>query len=305
MKAAVYTAYGPPEVLSIKEIEKPVPRDKEILVKILATTAHIGDSRMRALNIPKGQKLLARLYLGIWKPRRKVLGMELAGIVEEVGKKVTRFKPGDEVFALTVRAGLGAYAEYKCLAEKGHVALKPTNLSFSESAAVPCGAVTALGHMKKAKIKKGDSVLIYGASGSVGSYAVQIAKHFGAEVTGVCSGANTDLVKSLGAKKVIDYTKEDFTQSGDKYDVVFDAVAKFSPVEAKKVLKKGGSYHNVHGSSSGKTFDKLLEVKNIIEQGVLKPLIDKSYSLDNIVEAHRYIDKEHKKGHVIITVNPD
>lgn len=303
MKAIVCTKYGPPEVLQIKEVTKPVPQDNELLVKVQATTAHIGDTRMRSFNVPRSQWLFARLYLGIRKPRRTILGMELAGDVEAVGKNVTKFKVGDPIFASTMGAGFGGYAEYKCLPEDGILAIKPANISYEEAATLPTGAVTALRCLRKANIQPGQTVLIYGASGSVGTFSVQLAKQFGAEVTAVCSTSNIALVKSLGADHVIDYTQEDFTQSGERYDVVFDAVAKVRPSQSKKVLKKTGTYLNVHTSSNGsEKLEDLIYLKELLEAGKLKPVIDRCYPMEQIVEAHRYVEKGHKKGHVIINV---
>jgi NADPH:quinone reductase-like Zn-dependent oxidoreductase len=322
MKAVVCMRYGPPEVLHIMEVDKPIPRDNEILVKVRATTVAVADSRIRAFRVPSGAWIPARLALGITKPRKGILGVELAGDVEAVGKDVKRFKEGDAIFASTL-SNMGGHAEYVCIAESGPVAVKPADLSYEYAAALPIGGRTAVYFLKKGGIRAGQRVLVYGASGSVGTYAVQMARHFGASVTAVCSAANFDLVKSLGADEVIDYKAGNFEQQLTAYDVIFLAIDELPFAICKRHLKEAGVYINVTlpipglamiwtsfttqqkiiaGNVPPETAEEMMELKAFAEAGILKPVIDKVYTLDQIVEANRYVDQGHKKGNVVITV---
>jgi NADPH:quinone reductase-like Zn-dependent oxidoreductase len=303
LKAAVYEEFGAPDVVEIRDIEKPKPKTTEVLIKVHASTVSRGDVRMRSLDVPGNivTRFLARLWLGPGKPKRPILGMQLAGEIELVGDDVTKFKVGDQIFASTYGSGFGGHAEYKCIPEDEVIAIKPTNMTYEEAATDPTPGLGAYGLLKKANIKSGQKVLVYGASGSVGTFAVQIAKAFRAEVIGVCSTSNLGLVKSLGATKVIDYTKEDFTQSGTTYDVIFNAVHKIPSSQRKQALNENGLYLSISQQESESTED-LVQLKELIEEGKIKSVIDRTYSLDEIVEAHRYVDTGHKKGNVVITV---
>lgn len=305
MKAIVASQYGTPEVLQLKEVEKPTPKDNEILIKIHATTVTAGDSRMRSFTVPPLFWIPARLTLGITKPKHPIYGMELAGEVEAMGKNVTRFKIGDQVFASTLTENFGGHAAYKCLPEQAMVALKPANLTYEEAAAIPIGATTALRLLRKGNIQRGQKVLIYGASGSVGTYAIQLARFFGAEVTGVCSTANLGMVKSLGADHVIDYSKEDFSSREERYDTIFDTVGKLPKAQAAKMLTPNGTFVTMARLDSKENLENLHFIKGLFETGKLKVIIDRRYSLEQIAEAHRYVDAGHKKGNVVITVAHD
>lgn len=320
MKAVISTAYGAPEVLQLAEIAKPSPRNKEMLIKIHATAVSSGDVRLR-----KADPFIIRLFFGLTKPKNPVLGYVIAGKIEAIGKDVERFKVGDEVYA-TTGMSMGAYAEYVCLGENGVIALKPSNMTFEEAASIPFGGNTALYFLRKANIQTGQNVLIYGASGAIGTAAVQLAKHFGAHVTAVCSGANLELVRSLGADEAIDYTKEDFTNNGKSYDVIFETVGKISFVAGIKSLTKNGTYlaaaagvnemrqglcasimsrRKIFSGVMNETGDDLVFFRELIETGKFKPVIDRSYPLEQIVQAHRYVDTGHKKGNVVVTIGHD
>ncbi len=327
MKAIIWTKYGPPEVLQLQEVEKPAPKDNEILIKIFATSVSSGDVRMRSFeSIPPLPWLPFRLAVGLFKPRKKIMGFALAGEVESVGKDVKLFKPGDQVFG-SAGFGGGTYAQYITMPEKSVLALKSADMTYEEAAAISFGGMTVLHFLRKGKIQAGNKVLIYGASGSLGTYAVQLAKHFGAEVTGVSSAANLELVRSLGADHVIDYTKEDFSQSGETYDIIFDTVG-MSPFSGSvRSLNKKGYYlravhmtlspilqglwtsltsgKNVIGGVASEKSEDLVFLRELIETGKLKPVIDRTYPLEEMAEAHRYVDTGRKKGNVVITVGHD
>jgi NADPH:quinone reductase-like Zn-dependent oxidoreductase len=319
MKAAVTTSYGPPEVVQIQYVDKPIPKDNEVLIKIHATTINSGDVRLR-----KPDPALVRLYFGLFKPRLPILGVDIAGIVEATGEKVTRFTEGDEVFATTFECGFGAHAEYKCMPENGLIVSKPGNATFEESAAIFFGGHTSLHFLRKGRIRVGQKVLIYGASGALGTYGVQLARYFGCEVTGVCSSANVELVKSLGADHVFDYTKEDFSKSNIKYDIIYDTVGKSPFMKSANALTPKGYYlRAVHlslrpillglwiGLTSSKKViggvatehkEDMIFLRDLVEEGKIKPVIDRRYSLDEIADAHRYVEQGHKKGNVVISL---
>lgn len=302
MKAIVASKFGGPEVLQLQEVEKPEPKAFEILVKVHATTVTAGDIRMRSLNVPPAFWLPARITLGFTKPKHPIYGMELAGEVEAIGESVTRFKVGEAVFASTLAQNFGAHAEYKCLREDGMVLLKPRNMTFEEAAAVPIGGPTALRLLRKGKIQRGQKVLIYGASGSVGTYAVQIAKSFEAEVTAVCSTENLNMVKALGADRVIDYTREDFSAGGAQYGAIFDAVGKCSKSQAVEALIPGGVFVSVAKLNTKQSREELTFVQKLIEAGKIRAVIDRCYPLEQVIEAHRYAGMGRKAGNVVIQV---
>jgi NADPH:quinone reductase-like Zn-dependent oxidoreductase len=310
MKAMVTIKYGGPEVLHITEREKPTPQENEVLIKIHATTVSVGDIKMRGLDLPSGQKIAARLFLGWSKPKKDILGMEAAGEVEAVGSDVTKFKVGDRVFASTFWDGLGGYSQYKCIPEDSMLATIPEGMSYEQAVPVLGGGVTAAKILDKGNIQVGQKVLIYGASGNVGTYAVQIAKHLGAIVTGVCSTRNLEMVTELGADSVIDYTTTDFTQSSERYDVVFDAVNKMDSSKRKVSLNETGIYLNVDKDSGGVGKSKdhveyLTFLHELMEDGKLKSVIDKTYTFEQIPEAHTYVETGRKRGCIVVTVDHD
>ncbi|MGH2317760.1 NAD(P)-dependent alcohol dehydrogenase [Planococcus sp. SE5232] len=318
MKASVHKTYGPPEVMELREVEKPVPKNDEVLIKVHATTATSGDCKVR-----RADPFAVRFFYGLKKPKIGILGSELSGEVEATGKDVQSFKEGDFVFCGT-GGNLGANAEYVCIKEKGAIAIKPDNMTFEEAASVPFGGTTSLFFLRdKGHIKKGQKVLIYGASGALGTYAVQLAKSYDTEVTAVCSKKNIELVKSLGADYVIDYTQEDFTKSGKSYDLIFDTVGKTTYSKCRKSLKGNGIYlaavaglpqfarmitTSIKGSKKLKVGvasmrkEDLLFLKELIEAGKVKSVIDRSYSLDQVAAAHSYVETGHKRGNVVITL---
>jgi NADPH:quinone reductase-like Zn-dependent oxidoreductase len=302
MRAIICTKYGSPDVLQLKDIAKPSPKDHEIQIKIYATTVTSGDCRVRGSNVPFLYWVPMRLFLGFRKPRNSVLGVELAGEVTAIGKEVKQFKLGDQVYAIN-GLSFGAHAQYICLSEEDPVALKPFNATYEEAAAIPFGGTTALYFLRKGKIKRGLKVLIYGASGAVGTAAVQLAKYFGAEVTGVCSTTNVEFVKLLGAEHVIDYMKEDFTKTSQRYDLILDAVGKVSKGQCQHLLAPNGTYVTVEGQGIARVTAKdLILLKELMEAGEIQAVIDRRYALEQIREAYRYVETGRKRGNVVIRV---
>lgn len=304
MKAVIYTKYGGAEVLQHTRLPIPEPRENEMRVKIHTATITAGDVRLRASDFPPLFWLPARLIFGLFRPKKRILGHEFSGVVEKLGKAVTQFKVGDAVFGTTTMLSSGSHAEYLCVPEtwkQGVVTHKPEALGFKEAAALPVGGMTALYLWKKAKLHSGQQVLVYGASGSVGSFAVQLAKHFGAKVTAVCSTRNQEMVKTLGADTVLDYTRENYTKLPNKFDSVFDAVGKTSSSAAKKVLKVGGSFVSVK-KITFESMEHLLTLSQLAAMGKILPFIDRSYAFKDIIAAHNYVDKGHKRGNVVVEI---
>ena len=307
MRAAVCTAYGPPEVLQIRNVPEPRPRNKEVCIRLATTAVTASDSLVRGLKVRSIYRIVYRVAFGIRAPRKGIMGMIAAGEVESVGRDVTLFKPGDQVFGMDgFRAG--TYAEKVCWPETAAIALRPANLTHDESAALPYGGLIASFFLRRLKVRKGQHLLVYGASGAIGTSAVQLARHLGAEVTGVCSTANLELVRSLGATEVIDYTRDDFTKGGRRYDVIFDAVGKRKSAKAMlnagAALTSGGVSMSVDDAFPRTRKSDLLMVRELAESGAFRPVIDRRFTLDEIVEAHRYVDLGHKKGNVIVTIAP-
>lgn len=302
MKAVVCTKYGPPEVLQLKEVQKPIPRENEICIKVIATSVTASDCIIRGFKVPLKFWIPMGLVIGIRKPRKSILGMVFAGEVDSVGNHVKSYKKGDQVYGFD-RFGFGTYAEYKCISEESLVVKKATNINYEEAAAIPYGGLLALHFLKIANVQSRQKILVYGASGAIGTSAVQLAKYFGAEVTGVCSTSNLELVKSLGADNVIDYTKEDFMKGGELYDLIFNAVGKKKiKLQCEKALTENGKHITVDDDSPKLPIEDLILLNELIEKGHMKAVIDRYYPLEQIVEAHSYVDKGHKKGNVIITV---
>ncbi len=307
MKAVVCTKYGPPDVLQLKEVEVPTPKSNEILVKIFATAVTTSDTIIRGFKVPIGFWLPMSIAIGFSRPRKPILGMVVSGEIEHIGRDVNRFKAGDYVFTFTI-SRFGGYAEFACLPENEVIAIKPASMSFEEAAAIPYGGMLAMHYLKKGNLQRGQRILVYGASGAVGTAAVQLAREIGAEVSGVCREVNFGLVESLGAGELFDYTKEDFTSGNERYDFIFDAVGKrksrgyISKEKCLHSLAPSGKYISVDDGSPKLLVGDLVHLKELVEAGKIKPVIDRCYPLEQIVEAHRYVDQGHKKGNVIITV---
>ena len=305
VKAVLCTAWGAPEVLRLADVERPAPRKGEVRIRIVATSVTASDCIARRLAAPLRYRLLAQLLLGVKRPRRPIFGMVLAGEIESVGRNVRSFQPGDQVFGLS-QWKAGCYAEYVCWSAGSMLAARPANLSYDEAASLPYGGLLAMYLLKRASIQKGQRVLVYGASGAIGTAAVQLAKHLGASVTGVCSTRNLTLVESLGAERVVDYTREDFTTGGERFDVILDAVGKRKSATAMlyagNALAPGGRALSIDDKYPRLRAEDLLLIKRLAESGALKPVIDRTYPLDEIVEAHRYVEEGHKRGNVIVTV---